>query len=174
MSAAGSIASGRWIGSRLRRRRLGYFRCCGAGQNGAVCRWWGVFERLRAHRQEQVMGELGLIGARATDSHTTGFTAGYRGAIGQRHRSVATTPADHQSAGRGSILEAPRQQGCFFVSGSEPIAENRSVSGGIGHPRSQPRTVFSRRRIPAGYIRRSRQPAESASSPLLRQTRART
>jgi hypothetical protein len=73
------------------------------------------------------VGEAALVGPGATKSHAAAFSAGYRGSIGQRHCRMAAVPPNHQSARRGSILEASCQQSRFFISGGKPISENRPV-----------------------------------------------
>jgi hypothetical protein len=81
------------------------------------------------------VGEAGLVGPGATKSHAASFSTGYRGPVGQRHCGMPAIPPDHQCARGGSILEAPCQQGGFFISGVEPISENRPIGGHIRHPR---------------------------------------
>jgi hypothetical protein len=82
--------------------------------------------------------ESPLVGARSTDVHSAAFTTGYRSAIRQGHRRVATVPPDHQGVGSGSILKAARQQSAFLVPGIKTIAENRPISCRIGNPGSKP------------------------------------
>ena len=60
------------------------------GLRGSVCISCG------GHRQIHVVGELPLVGTAATDAHAAAFTAGHRGAVGQRDGGVAAVPADHQ------------------------------------------------------------------------------
>jgi hypothetical protein len=138
----------RQIVSRRRRRR----RSHSTDQNGRRVRGWRRCIRrwrrcvrgrrqsaiaLRRHRQEHVMGETGLVGARPTEVHSTALTTGYRGAIRQSDRSVATVPPDHQGVRSDSILKAPRQQSAFLISGVKTTPENRPVSCRIGNPGSK-------------------------------------
>ena len=96
------------------------------------------------HRQVHVMAELRLVGAAATNAHATAFAAGDRSSVGQRHRGVAAVPADHQSAGRGPVLEATCQQRRLFIAGVEPAAESRPVGCDVRYQGGQTRTVRTR------------------------------
>jgi hypothetical protein len=77
------------------------------------------------------MGEAVLVASGATNSHAAAFSTGYRRSIGQRHCRMTAIPPDHQSARGGSILEAPCQQGRFFIPGVKSIAENGPVGSHI-------------------------------------------
>lgn len=69
------------------------------------------------------MGESRLVGAWPAEVHTATLTAGHRRSVGQRHRGVATVPADDQGVGRRPVLEPTRQQRGFFVSGIKSISK---------------------------------------------------
>jgi hypothetical protein len=87
------------------------------------------------------MREAGLVGARTADVYAAALAAGDRCSIRQRHRGVATVPADDQGVGGGSVLEAARQQCPLFISGVESISENGPFRCGIRNPRSKSRTI---------------------------------
>ena len=107
------------------------------------------------------MVELPLVGTHTTDGHATVFTAGNRGAVGQRDSRVAAVPADHEVAGpTGAVLETTSQQGTFLVSGMESVPVSGPAGGQIRYPRSQTRTVRSSRSIATGDIRRPGDPLD--------------
>jgi hypothetical protein len=143
-------------GRRRSVRRRG--RCVWGRRRGVRRRRQSLRRRRRAtvlqfHRKEHVVRESCLVGARAAEVHTAALTAGHRRPIGQCHRSVATVPTTDQGVGRGPILEPPRQQRGFLVSGIKSISKNWPISRGIRNPRSEPRTIGSGGRIPTRNIR---------------------
>ena len=118
---------------RIGRRRSGSHRI---DQNGR--RVGRRQSAVRRHRQEHVVREPTLVGARTTNMHPAVFTTGYRGPIRQGHRGVTTVPPDHQGIGSGSILKAALQQSSFLVPGIKSVPENRPVGCRISDPRSEP------------------------------------
>jgi hypothetical protein len=110
---------------------------------------------VRCQREEHVVGESGLVGAWTTKVHAATLTAGDRRSVRQRHRGVATVPADDYGVGGGSILEAARQQCTLFVSGIETTPKNGPISRCIRNPRRKPRTIGTGGRISTRNIRRS-------------------
>jgi hypothetical protein len=110
---------------------------------------------VRRHRQEHVMSESGLVGARTADVDATTFSAGDGRSIRQRHRGVAAVPADDNGVGSGSILEAASQQCTLFISCVEPIPKNGPVSRRIRNPRRKPRTISTGGRISTRDIGRA-------------------
>lgn len=140
-----SVGRGR---RRVRRRR----RRVGRGRRSEQRRRRRV---LRGHRKEHMVRESGLVGARTAHVHPATLTAGDRRSVRQRHRRVATVPADDQRVGGGSILEAARQQCTLFVSGVESIPENGPVSCCISNPGRESRTIGPGGRISTRNIGRA-------------------
>ncbi len=103
-----------------------------------------------------MLGELGLVGAAATDLDAAALTAGDRGAVGQCDGGVAAVPADYQSVGGGAMLEATGEQGALLIAGVEPVPVYGAAGGGVGDPGGQARAVGAVGRIPTGYVGRAR------------------
>lgn len=80
------------------------------------------------------MRKSGLVSPGTADVHTAAFAAGNRRSVGQRHRGVASVPADDDGVGGGPVLEATRQQRAFLVSGIKSIPKNWPISCGIRNP----------------------------------------
>ena len=76
------------------------------------------------------MGELGLVGATAADSHPAALAGGHRRTVGQGHGGVAAVPADHQGTRLGSVLEAAGQQSGELLAQACTGCHNAEFTGG--------------------------------------------
>jgi hypothetical protein len=146
------IRNSRFADRRRRRRRSRYTGSRSINHNGRCSRrrrsgsyrinqnWRCIRRRQSAVRrdgQKHVMGELGLVGACATDVDATVLTTGYGSPIRQGDGRMATVPPDHHGIGRNPILKAALQQSSFLVPGIKSASENRPVACRVRDPRSQ-------------------------------------
>ena len=144
------VDQNRWRRWRRVRQRRRWQRRVGRRRRVAGRRIADVFW----HRQEHVVRESGLIGARPAEMHSTAFTTGNRRSIRQGHRGVATVPTDDQGVGGGSVSEASRQQGAFFIACVEPVTPNGPVGRRVGDPGRKSRAIRPGGRISTRNIGR--------------------